>query len=170
MISMNERGRPAVTVVAATLSGLLVWAIAVPVADVELMVRSGASDQQIGPGNVAGAAIIAGLAAAGLAVLLARTLARPRRAWLIICAAVLLVSLIGPLSAETASAGAALVAMHLAVGATLILGIGGTLARTAPHPTGLEWSDPEAAGPATPGPAEMGPNWAGPSTRKAGER
>jgi hypothetical protein len=151
MISMNDRGRRVVTVVAAPLSGLLVWVFAVPLAAVELTVRSGSSDQQVGPSDVATASIIAGLAAAGLAALLARTVSRPRRAWLITCVAALLVSLVGPLGAETAAAGAALVAMHLAVGATLILGIGGTLAHTGRTPgrldhTGLDHAPGERAG------------------------
>ncbi len=99
MISMNDRGRRVVAVATATIGGLLVWTIAVPLAGVELTVRSGTSSQQVGPGDVAGAAIIAGLAAMGLAVLLARTISRPRRAWLSTCLAVLMVSLAGPFSA-----------------------------------------------------------------------
>ena len=129
MISMLEPGRRAVTVTvaAAIVGALLVWALAVPLAGVDLIVGSGATRRPVGAGAVAVVALIAALAATGLAALLARTVPHPRRTWLIVATAVLLLSLTGPLGAATAGAGIVLVALHLVVGATLMLGIGGTL-------------------------------------------
>jgi len=51
---------------------------------------------------------------------------------------VLVVSLTGPLGAATADAGLALAAMHLVVGATLVLGIGRTLPADGPQADGRE--------------------------------
>lgn len=115
------------TIALAAIGGLLTWVIAVPLADVELTVRSGASDRQIGAGAVVVVAILVGLAATGLAVLLGRSASHPRRTWLMLAVAALIVSLAGPLGATSARAGATLAALHLVVGVTLIVGIGGTL-------------------------------------------
>jgi hypothetical protein len=126
MNTRNVRGRRTITIATAAVSGLLIWTLAVPLLDIDLIVGSG--ERKVGPGAVATAAIIVGLAAVGLAELLARITSRPRRVWLITAGVLLVASLIGPLGAETAGAATTLVAMHLAVGATLILGIGGMLA------------------------------------------
>ena len=131
MISIPKPGRQAATIATAAVGALLVWAIAVPLADVDLSVHSGGSDQPsrpVGPVAVAVVAVIAGLAAAGLAALLNRTTSRPRRNWAIIAVATLLLSLLGPLGAVSVGAGVTLAAMHLLVGATLILGLSGALA------------------------------------------
>jgi len=123
----KERKRQIVSITAAALGGLLVWLIAVHLADVDLIVRSGSNERPVGPGAVAIVAILAGLAAVGLAELLARRAAHPRRTWRIIAGLALAVSLTGPLGATSAGAVATLVGMHLLVGVTLIVGIGGTL-------------------------------------------
>ena len=116
-------------VAAAILAAVLVWLLAVPLADVDLAVGSGPGRRRIGLFAVVATALLAGLAATGLAALLPRCTGRPRRTWLIIGSGTLVVSLVGPLGAAGVGAGAVLVALHLAVGGVLLLG----LARTWPR-------------------------------------
>ena len=81
---------------------------------------------QIGIGHVAAATIAAAVTGwAGLAVLERLVPARARMIWLVVAAIVLLASLGAPLTGAgiTASTRAALVAMHLAVGAALVTGL-----------------------------------------------
>lgn len=127
----------ALSITVATLGALLVWALADPLAGVDLAVRSGSSTQVIGPGAVVVTGIVVGLAAVGVCRLVARA-RRPRRAWLGLSLTVLVISLAGPLGARTAGAGAALAAMHLVVGAILILGLGRTLAPESASPARRE--------------------------------
>jgi hypothetical protein len=122
-------GRRAAAITLAAAGGLLIWAVADPVAGLDLTVGAGSDARQVGPGAVVTVAVVAGLAAAGLAVLLSRT-AHPRRNWLSAAVAVLIVSLAGPLGAATSQIAVVLAAMHVVVGATLILGIGSTVPRS----------------------------------------
>ena len=119
--------RRSASTAAAACGALLIWLVCDPLAGVDLSVGSGSSVRTVGPAAVTGASLLAGLAATGLAALLTRATARPRRNWLIAAGVVLAVSLLGPLGARSAGAGTALIAMHLAVGAILIVGIRGTL-------------------------------------------
>jgi hypothetical protein len=111
----------------ATIAALLFWAIADRLAGIDLIVHTGGGEQQVGAGAVAATSVLAGLAAVGLAALLNRRTSRPRRTWLVVATTALVVSLAGPLGATTIAAGLALAALHVVVGATLILGIAGTL-------------------------------------------
>lgn len=113
----------------ALLAGLAVWAVAVPVAGVDLMVGSGSSEQHVGPGSVVLVSLLAGLVGAGLLALFERVTPRPRGTWLIVSLAVLLLSLAGPFGAVTPGATVALACMHLAVGLTIALGLTRTVAR-----------------------------------------
>jgi Family of unknown function (DUF6069) len=117
----------AAAVLAATAGGLLVWFVADPLAGTNLTVGTGSSARAIGPGAVALVSALAGLAAVGLAVVLSRLAARARPIWYTVAVAVLVLSLSGPLGAVTLGAGLALAAMHLVVGATLIVGVGRTV-------------------------------------------
>jgi hypothetical protein len=112
-------------VLAAPLGALLIWLVAVPAVGLDL--TAGADARPITAITVVVVATVAGLAATGLAMLLSRRTSRPRRSWLIVAGAVLLLSLTGPLSATSAGVGVTLVAMHLLVGAIVIIGIGGTV-------------------------------------------
>jgi hypothetical protein len=123
----NVRTVRAAAIGAAAVGALLIWVIAHPVAGIDLVEGSGGNAQTIGPAAVLLVSVIVGLAAIGLAALLTRVLDRSRRTWLMIAVLVLVVSLTGPLGAATLGAGLALAAMHLVVGATLIVGIGRTL-------------------------------------------
>ncbi|GGK86300.1 DUF6069 family protein [Mangrovihabitans endophyticus] len=115
-------------VVGATVSALVTWALAGPASGVALSVTSGTDVQHVGPGTVAAAALVTGLAAWALLAVLERRIARPARTWTVVALIVLVVSLVGPLGdgADMASR-LVLTGMHLAVAAVLIPG----LARTA---------------------------------------
>ena len=80
----------------------------------------------VGPGAVAAAGLLAGLAAWALLALLERVLARPGRAWTVIAVVVLAVSLAGPLGAAGAAGAAVLAGLHLVVAAVLVPGLGRT--------------------------------------------
>jgi hypothetical protein len=115
------------TVVGATAAALATWGLAVPVAGIELDVRVGGETSDVGVGEVAVTAALAALTAWATLVLLERWTANARKSWTILAALVLLASLAGPLgSAVGAGAALALIAMHVVVGAILIV----MLART----------------------------------------
>jgi hypothetical protein len=117
----------AACVLAVTAAALLIWVVADRFAGVDLTVGSGAGAREVGPGAVTVVSGLAGLAAAGLAWLLARLTSRPRRSWTVLASSTLVVSLVGPLGAASPAAGLTLAAMHVVVGATLIVGVGRTL-------------------------------------------
>lgn len=90
-------------------------------------VRSATGTQTVGVIAAVVAALVVGYAAWGVRALLGRLLSRRadggERAWLVTCGVVLLVSLLGPLGAVTPAAVVLLAVEHLAVGATLALGL-----------------------------------------------
>ena len=119
--SLRRSSRP-LGMVAAPLVALLVWLAADPLAGIDLAVRRGAGAvQNLGPVDVIIAALAAGLAAWGLRAVLDRVSDRSRTVWTAVAVAVLLVSLVGPLTgAMTVTATIVLECMHVAVGASLI--------------------------------------------------
>lgn len=120
--------RRAAAVAGAVIVAVVVWALAVPVAGVRLVVSSGSGEQHIGLGLVVALSLAAGLAGWALLAVLERWARRPARAWSATALLVLLISLTGPATAAaTVVAGVTLAALHLAVGAVLIP----ALARTA---------------------------------------
>ena len=123
--------RRLLTVLAATGTGLLGWLVVGPLAGVDLVVQPGQPDatQRVGPCAVATAGRIAGLAGWAVLAGLDRLTARARAVWTAVAAAALVVSLLGPLAAVTASAQAALAGLHLLVGSVLIIGLRRTARR-----------------------------------------
>jgi hypothetical protein len=113
----------AITVAAGAAGALLVWAVNDPWAGIDIAVRQGDTVRHIGPVAVVATALIAGLAAWGLLALLERTVRRPARTFRIIASIVLLLSLAGPLGGVGTSSKLVLLAMHLTVGAALIIGL-----------------------------------------------
>ena len=112
----------------AAAAGLLVWGAGTALG-VEAVVRGGAGDTVVGPVAVIVTALLVGLAGWGVRSLL-RRLGSPRagrtpgeRTWLVTCAVVLLVSLLGPLGAASVSATVLLAALHVTVGAVVALGL-----------------------------------------------
>ncbi|MEV0005415.1 DUF6069 family protein [Micromonospora sp. NPDC050980] len=112
------------TVLAATAATLSGWAVAVPLAGVELTVRGGGVEQRVTPVAVAVSTLLAGLAGWALLALLERFTGRARPVWTVVAALVLLLSLLGPLTGGAGrSATATLLVLHLLAGAVLLPGL-----------------------------------------------
>ncbi len=116
----STTARRAGTVVGAAVAALAVWVLTGPVAGIDLAVSLGNTVRPVGPVDVAGTALLAGLAGWGLLALLERTSARPGRVWTVTATLVLAVSLTGPLAGTDLSSTLTLAAMHLVTGAVLI--------------------------------------------------
>ena len=110
-----------VAVVAAG-AAALVW-VAATVAGVDLAVRSGSGTREVGLVSVVVTAVVVAVAAAGLLRALERRTTGGRRVWTGIALGVWVVSFAGPASARTWSAGLSLAALHLVVGAVVIVGL-----------------------------------------------
>jgi hypothetical protein len=119
------------TVLAAMAAATASWSVAVPLLGVDLVVRQGSGSLQVSALAVVLASLAAGLGGWLLLALLERWTRQGRIAWRVIAALVLLVSLLGPLSAVDATATAVLIGLHCLVGAILILGL--PAAAVAPH-------------------------------------
>lgn len=106
---------------AAVLTALVVWAVAVPILGVELRVSTGATEQAVGPAAIVLVGLVASLLGWASLALLERRTGRGRAIWTGVAAVVLLLSLAGPITgaADTGTA-ITLVLMHLAVGGVLI--------------------------------------------------
>lgn len=120
-----RRGRRAATLGLAVIAGLAVWVVSDPVAGLDLAVGTPPTTRTVGPASIVVAALVAGAAGwALLAFLESWRQHRGRRAWRITAWTVLALSLLGPPSSgATGGVLASLIAIHLAVGATLILGL-----------------------------------------------
>lgn len=111
----------ALTVGGAVLAALAVWAIAGPVAGIDLRVApDGQTPHTVGPAMVALSSLTAGLAAWGLLALLERVTARATRVWTVTALIVLAASMLGPPAAVSTAALVGLAAMHLVVAAVLV--------------------------------------------------
>ncbi|WP_435737290.1 DUF6069 family protein [Cellulosimicrobium sp. PMB13] len=111
---------------AAAVVAAAVWLVGTA-AGVDVGARSGAATQEVGLGAVVVVTLVVGCAGWGVRALLGRlrasTPGRGERAWLVTCAVVLLISLLGPLGGASAGAVVVLLAEHLAVGAVVALGL-----------------------------------------------
>ncbi|XRQ15074.1 DUF6069 family protein [Actinomadura welshii] len=128
----DTRTRRILTVAGGAAAALALWTLAGPVTGNGPSAETGGELREVGAVAVAAGSLVAGLAAWALLAVLERTVARPGRVWTIIAAAVLVLSMTGPLgsAADTASA-ATLAAMHLVVAAVLIPGLGPSARRRA---------------------------------------
>jgi hypothetical protein len=110
-----------VAVVAAG-AAALVWVCATA-AGVDVAVRSGSSTHDVGLASVVVTAVVVAAAGAGLLRVLERRTPGARRVWTRVAMGVWVVSLAGPASALTVPAGLTLAALHLVVGAVVIVGL-----------------------------------------------
>jgi predicted permease len=112
----------ALSVAGAAIAALAVWAVAVPLLGLDLLVRFGnGAPQAVGIDFVLGASLVASLFGWGLLAVLERRTSRARTIWTAVAIVVVLVSLSLPLSTGiTMSTRAALGLMHVAVAAVLI--------------------------------------------------
>ena len=119
--------RNAITVTGAAVGALALWLVEIRLIGVDLAVRTGDVVQPVTGVSVVATALVAGLAATLSAWLLTRLAPRRcRTVWTVLASAVLLVSLLGPISATSPAAVVSLVALHLLVGLTLLLGLRGS--------------------------------------------
>lgn len=123
MGDMNTRTRRLLVVLASAAGSLLVWTAAAPLAGIDLTVDQAGTPLTVGPFLVALAALLVGFAAWGLLAVLEKFTARAGMIWSIIAAAVLALSLTGPLAAVTTGAMLALMGMHVVTGGVLIAGL-----------------------------------------------
>jgi hypothetical protein len=100
----------------------VVWTVAT-LSGADLQARTGDGLREVGLLDVVVAGLVAGLLGWGVRALLRRLTGDGERTWLVLCGVVLLVSLAGPLGAATREATGFLVAEHVAVGATIALGL-----------------------------------------------
>ena len=109
-------------VAGAVIAAVAVWAIAVPLLGVQLLVKFGAgAPQSVGIGFVLGASLIGSLAGWGLLVVLERRTSRARTIWTGIAVLAVLASFSLPLFAGVStSTKVTLAIMHVAVAAVLI--------------------------------------------------
>lgn len=122
----------AIAVACAVLATATIWVIAVPVAAVQLSVRTGAhaADQHIGLAAIVTVSLLTGLAAWALLASLERFTTRPLRVWIMLAILTLVISLAGPLvEGTTVTTKLVLLGMHLAVGATVIPALAKTMTR-----------------------------------------
>lgn len=111
----------ALTVGGAVFAALAVWAIAGPMAGIDLRVApDGQPPHSVGPAMVALSSLTAGLAAWGLLAALERVTARATHVWTVIALIVLAASMLGPPAADSTAALVSLATMHLVVAAVLI--------------------------------------------------
>ncbi|KQM82580.1 hypothetical protein ASE68_04190 [Agromyces sp. Leaf222] len=133
---MRRRIGRMATLAAAVALPLLIWAGAVPIGGLDLTVGEGAAAQTVAPASIVFAVLVTGLTAWGVLALLERFSRRSGRIFALIGWPVLALSLLGPVF--TGATGAALVvlfAMHVATGATLLIGLP-RAARQARRPAG----------------------------------
>ncbi|GAA1222762.1 hypothetical protein GCM10009608_69010 [Pseudonocardia alaniniphila] len=105
----------------AVLAPLAIWAVAVPVAGLDLTATPiGGTETPVGVLAVVTGALCAGLSGWALLAVLERRATRPRRTWTVTALAVLGLSLITPLTGATGPSQLVLLSMHIAVGAVLI--------------------------------------------------
>ena len=90
---------------------------------VDPVVRTSSGTRTVGVVAAVVVTLVVGYVGWGVRALLGRLRSGGRRAWLVTCGVVLLVSLLGPLGAVTPGAVALLVVEHLTVGATLTLAL-----------------------------------------------
>lgn len=110
-----------VAVAAAVFAAVLVWFLAVVLADVDVRVVMGDDEIAVGVGAVVATALVAGLLGWALLAVLAHTVRRPGAVWRTVAVVVLLLSLGGPLSSGAGtSTVVVLVALHVAVAAVLV--------------------------------------------------
>jgi hypothetical protein len=110
---------------------MVIWLVHVPIFGGDLPVRAGSTTTTVGPVAVVVVSLVAGLAAWALLALLERVSTHPRRTWLGVAGAGLLLSFVGPISsALTASTAGTLMAMHAVVGVSLMVGLSRRAIRT----------------------------------------
>lgn len=124
MHRLEGRGLRVATVVAAPAAALIAWRVT-QLIGVDLKTSNGS----IGAGSVLVVSLLVALIAWPVANLIGRRSGAPRRRWVQVTIALLVISLAGPASAKSAGAAACLICLHLIVAAVVITGYAQTLPR-----------------------------------------
>lgn len=114
------------TVMATATAG---WGILHSLLHIDLAVRQGGRVQHVDSLAVTLTSLVAGLLGWLTLTVLERRTERPRLVWRLLAGGVLLVSLTGPASAVSVSAGLALLALHVVVGVGLLVWLPGPARR-----------------------------------------
>ena len=121
-VSTRRRNR-ALTVLAAVVVAVVVWAVAALLLGLDMQAVQGGAATTVGIGSVVAASAVASLAGWALLAVLERFTPRAMTIWTVVAVLVTVLSLAGPLgNAATLAAGAPLAVMHLVVGAVVIVG------------------------------------------------
>lgn len=111
-----------ISVVVALAAALLIWLAGLALGIVAT-VHFGSDTVAVGLPSIIGAVALAGIAAWGVDALVRHKMRHPQRVWLTICAVVLAVSLLGPLTQAVSLVSATvLLLMHVAVAIVIALG------------------------------------------------
>lgn len=122
----EHRGRRRAAVLGLTvLAGLVTWAVLDLLLGVDLSAQTGSAVRAVGPAAIVFAALLAGSAGWASLALLERLTVHARRVWTVLAGVVLAGSLLGALGGVSAAAIGGLMALHLVVGLTVILGMRG---------------------------------------------
>ncbi|WP_147915876.1 DUF6069 family protein [Ruania zhangjianzhongii] len=122
----EHRGRRRLAVLGVTvLAGLLTWAVLDPLLGIDLRAQTGSAIRAVGPAAIVFAALLAGAAGWASLALLERVTIHARRVWTVLAGVVLAGSLLGALGGVSAAAIGGLMALHLVVGLTVLLGLRG---------------------------------------------
>jgi hypothetical protein len=122
-IRVEDRSRLAVVGVTVA-AALTLWAILGPVAGVEFEAMQGTRQIHVGAGSILFASAAMSLAGWGLLAFLERRTANARKVWTIVAVAACILSLGSPLvSGIGVGAKLGLAALHLIVGAKVVLGL-----------------------------------------------
>ncbi|BFU44980.1 DUF6069 family protein [Krasilnikovia sp. MM14-A1004] len=115
-----------ITVAVATVATAVVWLLAHAVFDITLEAKSGGTVRTVTLAAVVTTTVIVGLAAWGLLAVLERVTSAARTVFIAVGVVFLLISLLGPLSAETGGAKLVLACEHLIAAAIVIPGLART--------------------------------------------
>lgn len=129
-VPASPRRRRALTVGAAAAAAVLVQLVATGALGIDLVAATGEDvTRTVGAGDVLVAALVAGAGGWAVLALVERVTPHARAVWASVAVVVLAISLVGPLTMASGAAAAALVALHLVVGAVLIPGLSGPTRR-----------------------------------------
>ncbi|RZU54172.1 hypothetical protein EV385_6112 [Krasilnikovia cinnamomea] len=115
-----------VTVAVATVATAAVWLLAHVVFDVALQAKSGNAVRTVTLSGVVTTTVVVGFAAWALLAILERVTSAARTIFIAVGVVFLLISLLGPLSAETGAAKLVLTAEHLLAALIIIPGLART--------------------------------------------
>ncbi len=116
----------AATILGATLATFIIYLVSTFIGDVDLVENTG---RTIGPGMIIVGTIVPGLVGWGLLALLERRTGNAWTIWRNIALVVLVISFLGPISAENDGARVVLSVMHAFAGAIIIKGFSRTVER-----------------------------------------